>query len=286
MKILAIGDFHGKFPEKFEKIIEKEKIDLVVSVGDYPPFHYRKLWFKLCFGKDRELWEVIGKEKHKKLVTKDHDLGENVLKRINKLPVPVFTVLGNVDYPRADDVADFHLKKKKNSWLWAEKEHLLFSKRLKKYHNIKRIDYSFAEFDGYIFIGMRGHSFPGKVKSRAFKKRKEILNKLFKKFEKENKQGKVIFVSHTPPNNTKLDKINMKAPKEVRGKHFGSKLTRRVIEQNQPILNICGHTHEAWGTDKIKKTLCVNTGAAHEGRGAIITLPEGKKEKLKVKFVR
>ena len=27
MKILAIGDFHGKFPGKFEKIIKKEITD-------------------------------------------------------------------------------------------------------------------------------------------------------------------------------------------------------------------------------------------------------------------
>jgi hypothetical protein len=35
VKILAIGDFHGKFPEKLKKIIKKEKINLIVSVGDY-----------------------------------------------------------------------------------------------------------------------------------------------------------------------------------------------------------------------------------------------------------
>ena len=61
MKILAIGDFHGKFPKKFERIIKKEKIGLVVSNGDYFPFHYRELWFKHCYRKETELWEVIGK---------------------------------------------------------------------------------------------------------------------------------------------------------------------------------------------------------------------------------
>lgn len=43
MKILAIGDFHGKFPEKLKKKIGKEKPDLIVSIGDYIPFYYRKL---------------------------------------------------------------------------------------------------------------------------------------------------------------------------------------------------------------------------------------------------
>ena len=34
MKLLAIGDFHGTFPKKFERIISKEKIDVVVSNGE------------------------------------------------------------------------------------------------------------------------------------------------------------------------------------------------------------------------------------------------------------
>lgn len=33
MRILVIGDFHGKFPKKLKK--EAKKVDLVVSVGDY-----------------------------------------------------------------------------------------------------------------------------------------------------------------------------------------------------------------------------------------------------------
>jgi len=67
MKILAIGDFHGEFPSKLNKIIDKEKIDLVISLGDYPPFHYRKLWFKHCYERDIELWQIIGKKKYKKI---------------------------------------------------------------------------------------------------------------------------------------------------------------------------------------------------------------------------
>ena len=76
VKILAVGDFHGRFPKKFEKLINKEKIDFVISNGDYPPFEYRKLWFKHCYGTDTELWEVIGKAKYKKLVMDDLAKGE------------------------------------------------------------------------------------------------------------------------------------------------------------------------------------------------------------------
>ena len=105
MKLLVIGDFHGKFNfRKFDKIVKKEKIDLVISIGDYIPFFYRKLWFKHCYGKDAELWEFIGKKKFKKLVREDVWRGEEILKKLNEFTVPVITVLGNSDYPNIDDV--------------------------------------------------------------------------------------------------------------------------------------------------------------------------------------
>ena len=36
MKILVIGDFHGKFPKKLQDRIRKERVDLIVSLGDHP----------------------------------------------------------------------------------------------------------------------------------------------------------------------------------------------------------------------------------------------------------
>ena len=36
MRILAIGDLHGTFPSKLRKAVKREKIDVILSVGDYP----------------------------------------------------------------------------------------------------------------------------------------------------------------------------------------------------------------------------------------------------------
>ena len=292
MKLLVIGDFHGKFPKKFETLIKKEKIDLVVSLGDYPPFHYRKLWFKHCYGKEVELWEVIGKKKYKELVMKDLRIAENALKALNRLPVPVYTVLGNVDWPAVDDIVDYSEKRKRSMPNFDQKETLV--KRMKKYKNIKRFDYKILKFGDYVFIGMRGHSAPGFVKSRAFKKHRKILDKLFKKFRKENKQGKVIFVSHNIAYGTKLDRLSMKAMKFItkslkkknkkikeKDRHYGSKMARRIINTYQPVLHLGGHIHEAWGKDKVGKTVLINPGAAHEGRAAVVELREGKIKKIK-----
>src|SRR3989344_6587581 len=139
MRILVIGDFHGKFSKKFEKIIKRERIDIVVSNGDYLPFAYRELWFKHCFGKDVGLWEVIGKKKYKKLILEDLRSGELVLKEMNKLPVPVFTVLGNIDWPMPDDVTEYvssnvKSKVKNNNPSFDRKEN--FAKIIPKYKNI------------------------------------------------------------------------------------------------------------------------------------------------------
>ncbi len=286
MRILAIGDFHGKFPNKFKQIIKKEKIDLIISVADYCPFSYRKLWFKHCYRSGQGLWEVIGKKKYQELVLKDIKAGEQVLKKLNNLGIPVFSVVGNLDYASINDSIDRARYERKygkiDKWAWAEQD--FFKSLIKKYENIQSIVYSTGKFKDLSFIGAYAGTNPGHAKSKEYRKHKKIIDNLFNKFKKENKQKKVIFVSHNAPYNTKLDKISMSAHKAVRGKHYGSKMVRRVIEKYQPVLAVCGHIHEGFGKDKIGKTVCVNTGAAYEGKAAIIELDNQKS--VKVKFIK
>ena len=283
MKILAVGDFNGKFPKKYENIIKREKIDVVISDGDYPPFSIKKLFFKHVYGKENvDLWEVIGKKKYKTMRVKDLKAGENVFKKLNKLSIPVFTVLGNHDYP-SNDIWDY--KRKKSEWKFAEYEEFYLSNALKKYKNITRFDYKFIKFKGFVFIGARGHSISGRVKSKAYKKHRKKLEKLFKKFNKINKEGKVIFVSHNVPYNTKLDKVTAKyAHNLIKNRHVGSKMFRRIIDKFQPVLHIAGHVDEGMGKQKLGRTLAVNCGAIHDGHGAIIEITE--KGKVNVKFLK
>ncbi|HTZ42100.1 MAG TPA: hypothetical protein VMC07_02770, partial [Candidatus Omnitrophota bacterium] len=168
--------------------------------------------------------------------------------------------------------------------------------KIKKYNNIKRLDYRVLKFGDLIFIGMRGHSNPGKVRSKSFRKYKKILEKLFNRYKKENKERKVIFISHNIAYNTKLDRISKKALKEAlkllkkrktkNGRHYGSKMARRIIDQWQPVLSIGGHIHESYGKDKIGRTIMINPGSAHDGRAAIINLDEQKGKVNNIKFVR
>lgn len=75
-----------------------------------------------------------------------------------------------------------------------------------------------------------------------------------------------IFVPHTPPRDTNVDKIMI-------GQHVGSTAVREFIEQHQPDIVVCGHIHEARGTDSIGKTKIVNCGPA--GRGYYVVIEIG-----------
>ena len=50
MKLLAIGDFHGKFPKKLRNKIKSENPDLILSLGDFIPFSYSKICVIIHFG--------------------------------------------------------------------------------------------------------------------------------------------------------------------------------------------------------------------------------------------
>lgn len=280
MKILVIGDFHGKFPKQIPRIVKKEKIDLVVSLGDYFPFSYRKLWFKHCYGKGIELWEVIGKKKYKKLVMKDLRKGEYVLKKVNSLSVPVISVYGNLDYTgRGPDNMDIEQKK----WKWGNQN--FFDRIIEKYKNIYVFSYSYFKFGGFVFIGTYGSTNRGNPKDKTYKINKRKMEKIFNKFKKENKEKKVVFVGHNVPYNTKLDKVSMKANKKVRGKSIGSRMIRSLILKYQPLLYIGGHIHESAGKDKLKKSILVNPGAVQEGKATIIDFNRKKKNIRSIRFV-
>ncbi len=76
-----------------------------------------------------------------------------------------------------------------------------------------------------------------------------------------------ILVTHAPPLDTNADKIES-------GAHVGSSGVRKIIEETQPTLNVCGHVHESIGKDTIGQTTVVNPGDASTGHACIIDLSE------------
>ena len=280
MKILAIGDFHGKFPSKLITKIKKEKPDLILGLGDYTglpewrPVIIAQLKAREKGGEVLNTEKIIGKKRYAALLKKDYAAGKFVLKEINKLNKPGFVIFGNGDWYKAsfNDVGKF------------------YEDYVKKLKNLKQINFGKAKFNGITFIGFGGYMdidayFTEKDPSlsKRVQRRNEARRKLNKILSKT--KGERIFLFHYPPKGV-FDIISDKKDNPMRGKSVGMGFFRKALLKYKPKLALCGHMHEYQGIKKIGKTLVVNPGNADRGRYAIIDYPEDRKGKIRVKFVK
>jgi Icc-related predicted phosphoesterase len=107
----------------------------------------------------------------------------------------------------------------------------------------------------------------------------EIYDEARKAMESIKDQKITLMVTHAPPHGTNTDLVDS-------GVHVGSESLRKVIEEFQPSLNVCGHVHEAQGTDKIGKTLVVNAGQLSDGNACLIKISdEDEKPEIKVELI-
>ncbi len=74
-----------------------------------------------------------------------------------------------------------------------------------------------------------------------------------------------IFCPHAPPHGTACDRL-------AGGEHVGSTVIRAFVEREQPQLVLCGHIHEARGTDTIGAARIVNPGPALAGHYALVEI--------------
>ena len=84
-----------------------------------------------------------------------------------------------------------------------------------------------------------------------------------------------LFVTHAPPSDTQTDVLPS-------GNHVGSESIRKVIEEFQPSLNLCGHIHESMAMDEIGETKVINPGMLSEGHVCIIDIDDSDEENIKV----
>ncbi|MDW8033916.1 MAG: metallophosphoesterase family protein [Nitrososphaerota archaeon] len=105
------------------------------------------------------------------------------------------------------------------------------------------------EFGGFTFAGVGGSLYT------PFKTPFEIGEEDFRKILSGFKGSKnLILLSHSPPFNTGLDLTHS-------GEHIGSVELRKFIEEESPLLCLCGHVHERTGlSERIGSTLIVNPG--------------------------
>jgi uncharacterized protein len=103
----------------------------------------------------------------------------------------------------------------------------------------------------------------------------EIYDEARKVMESIKDHKITLFVTHAPPIGTNTDILPS-------GEHVGSESIRRVIEEFQPSLNICGHIHESMGMDMIGETKVINPGMLSYGHACLITIDDSDEENGKI----
>ena len=90
----------------------------------------------------------------------------------------------------------------------------------------------------------------------------EIYAALQQGYEEVREVRPLIMVCHTPPLDTKCDRI-------INGKSVGSPAARKFLEEHQPDVCISGHIHESAAVDAIGRTTVLNAGP-FKGGGYIV----------------
>ena len=76
-----------------------------------------------------------------------------------------------------------------------------------------------------------------------------------------------VVLAHVPPHHGRLDRTFLL-------QHAGSKALREFVDDRQPDLVLCGHIHEARGTETLGQTTVVNSGPASGGYYAVAMIGE------------
>lgn len=123
----------------------------------------------------------------------------------------------------------------------------LLKKLCKKYDNLVFINKTYYRLNGNIFLGYGGGGFS--LTEPEF----YSTGKKFEKIIKNNKNKKIVFITHAPPYRTNLDLIV--------SSHCGNKTFKNFVLKNKIDLYICGHLHENFGKKgRIRKTEIINPG--------------------------
>ncbi len=166
MKILAIGDFHGKFSaEDFNKL-KKLDFDLILSVGDFcGNERLGKLFFKYWYGKSKEEIEKIPKrvkKEVKNLEKKSVGDGLSVLSKLEQFNKPFYTVLGNWDPIGWEwDIGAYKDEYKTKNWK-------KFKEFFKK--DFEFIDFKIKDLENFVIVGGTSSTYSGKIDKKSIQK--------------------------------------------------------------------------------------------------------------------
>ncbi len=105
----------------------------------------------------------------------------------------------------------------------------------------------------------------------------EIYETLRRGYEAVRDERPLVMVCHTPPRNTKCDRLR-------NGAHVGSTAARQFIEEFKPDICISGHIHESPGEDRIGPTLIFNAGP-FKGGGYVLVDVNGRQLSAQLRFL-
>jgi Icc-related predicted phosphoesterase len=303
MKILVIGDLHGRKPK-----IHFKEFDCIIQVGDVCDDRklspYWKLWFHLLkeLGEDAPSAEElilsdVGEKGYKKLEKDSLFEGRKIIEYLNSFGKPVFFVPGNWDQSFGEtnvqnpEISNYLYYK---SWFERFFGKETNSKLIKGLKNIFDCQIKNNYFNKINFIGYGLSNNQEKIINKPkrslnkleIKKLNKIYFKIFNKlsniYQSRNKKFPTIFISHNIPYNTKLDIIKDKKSYAY-NKHLGSYIAKEFCEKYQPLICIGGHVHEGKGKDKIGKTTVINPGFGEKAQ-VLIDIDENKGKIRSIKF--
>ncbi len=279
MKILIIGDLHGNKPNIYYK-----DFDIMIASGDFCSdetrlYQFQALKERLENPKSKTTWyDITGKTKAKAMIEKSLKDGRKILEHLNSLNKYIYTVPGNWDWTSFKDSKWSILRKDNYKFLINDLTNIINThEKIIDINNYQLIGYGISEgpeYPQYKEDLRRFKTSELKKKKQEYKKQFNKISSLFKKATKP-----IIFLSHNVPFNTSIDQIiNPASPRD--GQHFGSLITREVIDKYQPLVCIGGHMHEHFTSTHIKKTLCINAGYG-SNVNTYLELENNKIKKLK-----
>jgi Icc-related predicted phosphoesterase len=289
-KLFVVGDFHGKLSNSLFSKIKKEKPDFILSSGDFcGNENLSKIFFKYIYGKHEDAISSEIEKEYERLDKLSFKSGVEVIKKLKQLKISIYAVHGNWDpTPYPFDLGGKAKESKKESLkpltdkifrlsdfsVIEEKDFILVcggSSSSPGIISVKGLKEELKECINYSEVGETLLHFISA--KRDFAKRENLYKRLFTKAKKIANKRPIIFLTHNCPYKTKLDIVKSKhAHKLARKKHVGSYLERKMIERFQPNIVLCGHIHESYGTDKVKKSFIYNIGSSLDGRFKILNI--------------
>jgi len=257
MRILVVGDLHGKFP----KNLPKRDVDLILLTGDLGKADLaRRMAFENIERKRQGLKEKNFSHHQKKVAyMQAYNSSLKVLRFLSRF-ASVYFISGNVEYPYED------MRKLSNQI--GEKLPTLAG-AVRGMENVRVINNQIANFKSlriggleyFVDVSWVREFKPSdyKEKMRDAKKQSDKAREILRRFQDVD-----ILLCHQPPHGI-LDKVSFaSAPKLWKGKHAGSKIILDYVQRKHPRYVFCGHIHEAEGMRRIGKTEVYNLGLGYK----------------------